>query len=45
MQILSFITNTRLVDRILRHRDSQRCKAKDPFESRAPPLDCPSTLQ
>ena len=37
MRIVSFITDPRVVDRILRHRDSQRCKAKDPFEPRAPP--------
>ena len=37
MQIISFITEPRVVDRILRHRESERCKAKDPFEPRAPP--------
>jgi hypothetical protein len=36
MQIISFITEPRVVDRILRHRESERCKAKDPFEPRAP---------
>jgi hypothetical protein len=25
------------VDRILRHLHSERCQARDPFESRAPP--------
>jgi hypothetical protein len=37
MQIVSFITDPRVVDRILRHRKSERCKARDPFEPRAPP--------
>ena len=37
MRIVSFITEARVVDRILRHRASERCKAKDPFEPRAPP--------
>jgi len=37
MRIVSFITDPRVVDRILRHRESERCKTKDPFEPRAPP--------
>jgi hypothetical protein len=37
MRIISFITDPRVVDRILRHRESERCQAKDPFEPRAPP--------
>ena len=37
MRIISFITDPQVIDRILRHRQSGRCKAKDPFESRAPP--------
>jgi hypothetical protein len=37
MQIISFITDPRVVARILRHRESERCMAKDPFEPRAPP--------
>jgi hypothetical protein len=37
MQMVSFITEPRVVDRILRHRESERCNAKDPFEPRAPP--------
>jgi hypothetical protein len=37
MRILSFITDPRVVDRILRHRESERCKTQDPFETRAPP--------
>jgi hypothetical protein len=36
MQIVSFITDPRVVDRILRHRESGRSQAKDPFEPRAP---------
>jgi hypothetical protein len=35
MQIVSFITDPRAVDRILRRRESVRCKAQDPFEPRA----------
>ena len=30
-----FITDPRVVDRILRHRESQECHARDPFEPRA----------
>jgi hypothetical protein len=37
MKIISFITDPRVVDRILRHRESQECRARDPFEPRAPP--------
>ena len=37
MRIVSLITEPRVVDRILRHRESERCKTKDPFEPRAPP--------
>jgi Putative transposase/Transposase zinc-binding domain len=37
MKIVSFITDTRVVDRILRHLKSQACRAQDPFEPRAPP--------
>jgi hypothetical protein len=37
MKIISIITEPRVVDRILRHLESERCKARDPFESRAPP--------
>jgi hypothetical protein len=37
MRIVSFITDPRVVDRILRHRESKRSKAQDPFESRAHP--------
>jgi len=37
MKIVSLITEPRIVDRILRHRESARCKAKDPCEPRAPP--------
>ena len=37
MKIVSFITDPRVVDRILRHLESQACRARDPFEPRAPP--------
>jgi hypothetical protein len=37
MKIVSVITDGRVVDRILRHLESERCKARDPFEPRAPP--------
>jgi hypothetical protein len=37
MRIVSFITDPRVVDRILRHREGGRSKAQDPFESRSPP--------
>ena len=37
MRIVSLITDHRVVDPILRHRESGRCKAQDPFEPRAPP--------
>jgi len=40
MRIVSFITDPRVVDRILRHRERERCRAKDPFEPRAPPGAC-----
>src|SRR4029453_15138924 len=33
----SFITEPRVVDRILRHLASEACKARDPFDPRAPP--------
>jgi len=33
MKIISFITDPRVVDRILRHRESQECRARDPFEN------------
>jgi hypothetical protein len=45
MQIVSFITDPWVVDRIVRHRESERCKAKDPFEPRAPPTAHTHTLQ
>ena len=38
MRIVSFITDPRVIDRILRHRRSDRCMTTDPFDSRAPPL-------
>ena len=36
MRIISFITDPRVVDRILRHRECGRCKTTDPFEPRRP---------
>lgn len=36
-------TDPRVVDRILHHRDSSRCKAGDPFAPRAPPIARPGT--
>jgi hypothetical protein len=37
MRIVSFIREPRVIDRILRHRESGRCKTQDPFEPRPPP--------
>ncbi len=45
MKIVSFITDARLVDRILRHLKSQECRARDPFEPRAPPQTGGNSLQ
>jgi hypothetical protein len=45
MQIVSLITDPRIADRILRHRESARSKAQDPFEPRAPPRQPTATLQ
>jgi hypothetical protein len=45
MRIVSFITDPRVVGRILRHRESGRCKAQDPFEPRAPPRAAASSPQ
>lgn len=45
MQIVSFITDARVVERILRHRESARCRARDPFEPRPPPLRQASSRQ
>jgi hypothetical protein len=45
MRIVSFITDPRVVDLILRHRKSGRCKAQDPFEPRAPPGTAEDSLQ
>ena len=44
MRIVSFITDPRVVDRILRHLGSGRCRAQDPFEPRAPP-DAAATIR
>ena len=45
MRIVSFITDPRVVDRILRHRESGRCKTQDPFEPRPPPAAVSYSLQ
>jgi len=45
MGIISFITDSRVVDRILRHRQSPRSKARDPFEPRPPPAAVSNSLQ
>ena len=37
MRIVSFITDPRVIDGILRHLESGRCKTRDPFEPRPPP--------
>jgi hypothetical protein len=37
MRVVYFVTDPRTIDRILRHRESEHCKAKDPVEPRAPP--------
>jgi hypothetical protein len=37
MKIVSIITEPRVVDRILRHLQSERCRARNPFQSRPPP--------
>jgi len=44
-RIVSFITDPRIVDRILRHRQGGRCKTGDPFEARDPPLYRSRTVQ
>jgi hypothetical protein len=45
MRIISFITDPRVIDRILRHRESGRCKTRDPFEPRPPPPAVATLLQ
>jgi hypothetical protein len=40
MRIVSFITDPRTVDLILRHRESGRCKAQDPFEPKVMQIRC-----
>ncbi len=45
MKIISFITDPRVVDRILRHLESQECHVGDPFEPRAPPQPGGNSLQ
>jgi hypothetical protein len=44
MRIVSFITDPRVVDRILRYRESGRCKTRDPFEPRPPPAAVSNSL-
>jgi hypothetical protein len=41
MKIVSFITEPRVVDGILRHIESQACNSRDPFIARAPPGPTP----
>jgi hypothetical protein len=45
MRIVSFITDPRLIDRILRHRKRGHCKTSDPFETRAPPHRASAMVQ
>ncbi|MBN1566281.1 MAG: transposase [Acidobacteria bacterium] len=45
MRIVSFITDPRVVDRILKHRGSGHCKTPDPFEPRPPPRVSAKILQ
>jgi hypothetical protein len=44
-EIVSIITDFRVVDRILRHLHSQACRARDPFEPRARPQTGGNSLQ
>jgi hypothetical protein len=44
MRIRFLITDPRVVDRILRHRESKRCQTRDPFQPRPPPGARPDTL-
>jgi hypothetical protein len=45
MRIVFFIMDPRVVDHILRHNESQRSKAQDPFEPRPPPAAVLNSLQ
>jgi hypothetical protein len=45
MRIVSFITEPRVIDRIVRHLQSARSKAQDPFEPRPPPAAVSNSLQ
>jgi hypothetical protein len=45
MRIVSLITDPCVVDRILRHRESKRSKAQDPFEPGPPPHAIEGLLQ
>ncbi len=44
-RIVSIITDPRIVDRILRQGQSDRCRTGDLFEPRAPPISRPHTVQ
>ena len=37
LKVVSVIADPRVVDRILKHLESEACRARDPFEPRAPP--------
>ena len=45
MRIVSFITEPRVIDRIVRHLQSARSKAQDPFEARPPPAEVSNSMQ
>ena len=45
MKVISYITDPRVVDRILRHLESPECDTRDPFEPRAPPQAGGNCLQ
>jgi len=45
MRIVSLITDPRVVDHILCHRESERCRVRDPFEPRALPGSCTRSRQ
>jgi hypothetical protein len=45
MRIISYITEPRVIDRIVRYLRSARSKAQDPFEPRPPPAEVSSSLQ
>jgi hypothetical protein len=45
MRIVSFITDPRVIDRILRYLKSSRSKAQDPFEAIPPPAEVSCSVQ